>query len=122
VDPDTAVVDGDEAQHVPDPGHRVDLDGRDVAGERPGQVRRVVVRVALQSGPPAVGPVSVRSRPALLACDALGWVAADVYPPAHRTASRDTWSRWAASLRALARPLRATMATAAPATGVLREA
>ena len=36
--------------------------------------------------------------------------------------SSDTSSRCAASLRALARTLRAAMATAAPATGVLREA
>ena len=36
--------------------------------------------------------------------------------------SSDTSSRWAASLRAFARTLRDTIATAAPATGVLREA
>src|ERR1700733_9939325 len=38
VDPDPAVVDRDHPQHVPDAGLRVDLDGDDVDGKRPGEV------------------------------------------------------------------------------------
>ena len=43
-------------------------------------------------------------------------------PSSHSTSSSNTSSRCAASLRALARILRATIAVAAPATGVDREA
>ena len=42
--------------------------------------------------------------------------------PAHSRSSGATSSRWAASSLALSRSLRETMAVAAPAVGVLREA
>ena len=66
IDAHTAVVDGNHTQHVPHSGLRVDFDCRDVAGERPGEVGRVVIRVVLQAGLHAVGHVAVRSHRALL--------------------------------------------------------
>src|SRR6185503_6899440 len=60
VDPDPAVVDRDHLEHVPHAGLRVYLDLGDVAAERPGHVRRVVVGDALQAGLHAVGHVAVR--------------------------------------------------------------
>src|SRR5262249_37911989 len=59
VDPHAAVVDGHHVEDVPDAGLRVDLDRGDVAGERPRQVGRVVVRVVLEAGLHAVGHVAV---------------------------------------------------------------
>ena len=78
VDPYPAVVDGDEVEHVPHAGHGVDLDGADVAGERPGQVGRVVVGVGLEARLEAVGHVGVRRHRALLDAHASVGRAADV--------------------------------------------
>ena len=66
VDPHPAVVHRDHVQHVPDPGFGVDLDGDDVAGERPGEVGRVVVGVVLQARLHAVRHVAVGGHRAFL--------------------------------------------------------
>src|SRR5579859_75225 len=80
VDPYTTVVDGDHVEHVPDAGLRVDLNRDEVDGERPGQVRRVVVRGVLQAGLHAVRHVAVRGQRALLDGHAAVGRAAHVEP------------------------------------------
>ena len=81
VDPHAAVVDRDDPEHVPHAGLRVDLDRGDVAGERPGQVGRVVVGVVLEAGLHAVGHVGVRGHRALLDGHAARGGAAHVEAP-----------------------------------------
>jgi hypothetical protein len=44
------------------------------------------------------------------------------FPVSHSRSSSEVSSRWAASLRALSRSLRATIEVAAPAVGVERDA
>src|SRR5258708_10854055 len=80
VDPDAAVVDGHDVQHVPDSAFRVDLDGDEVNGERPGQVRRVLVSGVLKARLHSAMHIAVRRHRAFLDCYAAVRRTADVEP------------------------------------------
>ena len=112
VDDVAAVVDGDEAAHLDLAGAAVDVDHADVAAEREGEVRRIVVVHRLQPRLHPLRMVGVGGEGDLL--DGLrlrsGAPLTENLPGSHSRSSARTSSRCAAIFLALSRILRAAIA------------